>query len=177
MKKIVFVTLVVCFALTNYAVSQNKNPTNETKFELTKDFKNSPFYKEFVSDSDKILLVNLWATWCSPCIKEMPILNKIKSQYSQLPVNFISLSLENDLEKVESFLAKDTFRFKDITIENLKYRGQIYNFLNQRPLNARINKWSVPMTYLIKNKEIVATIKGSVEKNEILDILDRAITE
>ena len=31
---------------------------------------------------DKIIMLNFWATWCSPCIMEMPHLQNIKNKYS-----------------------------------------------------------------------------------------------
>jgi len=53
----------------------------------------------------------------------MPLLNKIKSQYSRLLMKYISPSFENDIEKVDSFLEQGTFHFMDITFENLEYRN------------------------------------------------------
>ncbi|PRY15070.1 thiol-disulfide isomerase/thioredoxin [Pontibacter ummariensis] len=50
---------------------------------------------------DKVLLVNVWATWCKPCIKEMPSLDALQQQHSdKLAVLTIS---DEDKDKLEKF--------------------------------------------------------------------------
>ena len=46
----------------------------------------------------KVLLVNFWATWCAPCIKEIPSLDRLKSKFEK---NFdvIAISLDRDGKK------------------------------------------------------------------------------
>lgn len=73
-------------------------------------------------ETDKIICVNLWATWCGPCIKEMPMLNRIKEEYALKKIEFLSLSVDTDSIKLKEFLKTDKFHFKDITFENLEYR-------------------------------------------------------
>lgn len=52
------------------------------------------------------MLVNLWATWCAPCIKEMPLLDDLAADYGdRLQVVTISQDL-NGAEAVEPFFAK-----------------------------------------------------------------------
>ena len=41
-----------------------------------KNFKQSNFYRNYYS-KDKLVVLNLWATWCTPCIAEIPMLNKV----------------------------------------------------------------------------------------------------
>lgn len=44
--------------------------------------------------SDTIFVVNFWATWCQPCVKEIPELNKIGTQFENKPVKVIMASLD-----------------------------------------------------------------------------------
>jgi thiol-disulfide isomerase/thioredoxin len=44
--------------------------------------------------SDTIFVVNFWATWCVPCIKEIPEFNKIGSHYQNQPIKVIMASLD-----------------------------------------------------------------------------------
>lgn len=50
----------------------------------------------------KVVVVNLWATWCPPCVKEMPELAKLVEQYKGKPLEFISVSADavDTIEKV-----------------------------------------------------------------------------
>jgi thiol-disulfide isomerase/thioredoxin len=58
----------------------------------------------------KPVLVNLWATWCAPCIAEMPTLDKLASREGErLEVLTISQDL-NGREKIEAFFARQGYR-------------------------------------------------------------------
>lgn len=50
----------------------------------------------------KILLVNFWATWCPPCIEEMPELSKIQEKFRDRGVIVLGISTD-DLQKTKSF--------------------------------------------------------------------------
>ena len=56
----------------------------------TKGFKNKP------------LIINLWATWCEPCLTDTPKFQEIAKAYPQ--ANFISVSIDKDLNEWQSFL-------------------------------------------------------------------------
>jgi thiol-disulfide isomerase/thioredoxin len=46
------------------------------------------------SKSDKTLVVNFWATWCAPCIKELPYFELLNSKYTDKNVEVILVSLD-----------------------------------------------------------------------------------
>lgn len=125
----------------------------------------SDFSKKYL-ESNKVICVNLWATWCGPCIEEMPMLNEIKSDFSGKNIDFLSFSVDTDSVKLTKFNKSDRFYFKDITVENLEYRTAIINYLQNKPTENSINSLSIPMTYLIKNKKVVKTFDGSLENKE-----------
>lgn len=59
---------------------------------------------------DKLYVVNFWATWCAPCIKEFPVFEKISGEFNKNEVEFIMISLDfpGDLEsKLIPFLKKN----------------------------------------------------------------------
>ncbi|MEM9575219.1 MAG: TlpA disulfide reductase family protein [Pseudomonadota bacterium] len=58
----------------------------------------------------KPLLVNIWATWCAPCIVEMPMLDELAvREKDRLKVLVVSQDLQG-MEKVEPFFAKSDFK-------------------------------------------------------------------
>jgi len=42
----------------------------------------------------KLLVIDYWATWCSPCLKETPIFKNFAKKYKDHPVNFITISMD-----------------------------------------------------------------------------------
>jgi thiol-disulfide isomerase/thioredoxin len=56
----------------------------------------------------KVVLVNLWATWCGPCVAEMPTLAKLQADEAGKAVMVVPVSLDNDEDKAnaEAFIAK-----------------------------------------------------------------------
>lgn len=135
------------------------------------NFSESNFAKYEFKSNDLVIL-NLWATWCQPCIEEIPVLNEVQKKYSKNNIHFISLSVDNDSIKLVQFLEKKKFNFKDITIENLKYRNAILNTLEGKKSDKWISSHSVPITYLIKNKKVLKKIDGTVEKEELIKFIE-----
>jgi thiol-disulfide isomerase/thioredoxin len=58
--------------------------------------------------SDKIQIINFWATWCGPCVKELPLIEKIGQERSDIRVTLVSLDLDLDEnpEKVYKFVER-----------------------------------------------------------------------
>jgi thiol-disulfide isomerase/thioredoxin len=65
--------------------------------------------KELVQNkSDKLRLINVWATWCGPCVKELPSFVEINRMYRGRDFEFVSISADSpsNKEKALSFLKK-----------------------------------------------------------------------
>lgn len=63
----------------------------------------------------EVVVVNLWATWCAPCVREMPELARLQAAYEGKPVKVVAVSLdkgEADIAKAKAFIAdKKPLRF------------------------------------------------------------------
>ena len=55
----------------------------------------------------KVVVMNLWATWCGPCVTEMPTLAKMAQAYAGKPLVVVPVSIDSDsgVEKAKSFIA------------------------------------------------------------------------
>lgn len=123
------------------------------------DLEGNPINLE--SKRGEVLLINFWATWCPPCVAELPSLAKLHDDYGDR-VKFILVTNEKP-EKVNKFL------------ENKKYELPVYFGASQAPevLFSR----SIPATYIInKSGKIVVDEKGATNWNssstrELLDKL------
>ncbi len=55
----------------------------------------------------KVLVVNFWATWCAPCVAEMPTLAKLQARYKDRPLQVVAVSLDRpeDEPDAKAFIA------------------------------------------------------------------------
>jgi thiol-disulfide isomerase/thioredoxin len=60
-----------------------------------------------VSMKGKKVFVNLWATWCPPCRKEMPSIQKLSAEVNKNNVVFVMLSLDDDFEKAKAYVQEN----------------------------------------------------------------------
>src|SRR5688572_276524 len=60
------------------------------------------------SKTDYIQVINFWATWCAPCIKELPLFEKLGQERTDVKVILVSMDLDLDSnpEKVHKFVAR-----------------------------------------------------------------------
>nr|WP_293835671.1 TlpA disulfide reductase family protein [uncultured Arsenicibacter sp.] len=59
------------------------------------------------SFKNNYIVINFWATWCKPCVKELPVLQSIMKDNSNKPVKYIAISSDNNLEQLTKFIAKN----------------------------------------------------------------------
>ena len=64
----------------------------------------------------KIIFLNFWATWCPPCLAEMPSINKFYEQYkNDDEVVFLMIDADSDFAKAQNYLNRKKFKFKVYT--------------------------------------------------------------
>jgi thiol-disulfide isomerase/thioredoxin len=99
------------------------------------------------SPSDQIKVINFWATWCAPCIKELPLFEKLTLDRKDIKVTLVSMDIDLDPnpEKVNKFVAR----------KNIKSSVVILNERNPNDWIDKIEKeWSgaLPATLVINTK-------------------------
>ena len=78
-------------------------------------------------DSQKIEVINFWATWCKPCIKELPFFQELhQNMADQVAVTLISLDFVDVLEsKVVPFVEKKQVTPKVLLLDEIDYNSWI----------------------------------------------------
>jgi thiol-disulfide isomerase/thioredoxin len=118
----------------------------------------------FASTKNKVVLINFWATWCPPCIAEMPSLEKLHNDYKDKIV-FLFVTNEGK-EKVSKFVDKNNYDFN------------IFRAKSEYPQVFNVS--SIPRTFLIDKKgNIVIDKTGASNWNskKVRTVIDQLISE
>ncbi|MFV1884821.1 MAG: TlpA family protein disulfide reductase [Balneola sp.] len=101
----------------------------------------------------KTIFLNFWATWCPPCIAEMPNIQKLYEQLeNEEKIVFVMLSLDEDPEKARAFM------------ERKEYSMPVYFLAGRQP--GVYNSTVVPTTYIISPEgNIVVEKRGMAKYN------------
>jgi thiol-disulfide isomerase/thioredoxin len=90
-----------------YTIDRSKAGTAAPDYTFVSPDGGDATLKDFAG---KPLLVNLWATWCAPCVAEMPTLDAIAGDYQAQGLQVLTISQDNQGEKqVAPFFAKRKF--------------------------------------------------------------------
>ena len=171
---IVVLPLIV-FILTSLSCSQKPD------FELSKDGSNSVSILENATVNEiqthlasfkgkKPVLVNIWATWCLPCVEEFPYIMELKEQYGEaFELVFISADFEEARAEATNFLKEQgvnfTTFFKQGNDNNFiagiseKWSGAIPYTLILDKHGATYTEWEGKADYQDFEKALIDVIK------------------
>ncbi|MEP1489767.1 MAG: TlpA disulfide reductase family protein [Algibacter sp.] len=140
-----------------------KNKVNETTLEIKKEVVaaqvNSPLdleiydfagFKSFLEKRDnKIYVINFWATWCAPCVKELPYFEKLNKEYinDNVEVILVSLDFPHVYEsKLKPFITKNKLKSKVIALDDVDANSWI-------PKVDESWTGSIPATVIYRNEK------------------------
>ena len=107
-----------------------------------------------IFDFNSNYVVNFWATWCIPCKKELPDLNKMKIENKDLKVIIISID-KKPIKDQLNFLKKN--KINELTA----YFDQNMTFFKSLKLRG------IPTTLLINQQKIIAKKEGIFSYNKV----------
>lgn len=124
------------------------------------------------SSKDTVYIVNFWATWCAPCVQELPVFNSLEKRYADKPVKVLLVSLdfkEDYPVKLGTFLQR-----KKVTPEVI--------WLTDTDPNVYIPKvdkaWegSIPATVIVHTgSQVKEFIEGQVTERQITGIVNKLL--
>lgn len=152
----VFVSLLACKTdneKASFALNKVPETAETAKHVLKKDSISVPVYdfngfEKFLKFTDnKTYVINFWATWCAPCVKELPHFEQLHKKYSEDGVEVILVSL--DMPKMYEthlipFLKKKQLNSKVIALDDHRQNTWI-------PKVAKDWSGAIPATYIYKN--------------------------
>ncbi|WP_240894524.1 TlpA family protein disulfide reductase [Parapedobacter sp. SGR-10] len=97
----------------------------------------------------KVVFINFWATWCPPCIHEMPSINELKKTFKGNDnIVFLMVDVDNNIKKSKAFM------------KNRKFDLPVYTPASDIPKDYLES--SIPTTVILdKNGVMVGRIEGS----------------
>ena len=103
MKKLIFLFVIVLFA-SNFVVSGDgdKIPTATVK-----KLDGSKINSNTFTNDGKPIIISFWATWCKPCIKEMPGFKELLRKMNRPDVKLLAVSIDQKLYKVQDFVKEN----------------------------------------------------------------------
>ncbi len=90
----------------------------------------------------KVLVLNFWATWCAPCIEEIPSLNEMQRRFAGSGVVVVAISIDKNQEKYRAFLDRIHVSFDTARDPS-------------SDLSTRYGTFQYPETYIIKDGRIM----------------------
>ena len=121
------------------------------------------------TESNQVQVINFWATWCAPCVKELPLLEKLNAQKNlNVKITLVSLDFSEKVDNVNAFIKRKNIRSEVLLLDEVDYNSWI---------NKVDKQWSgaIPATLIFnpRTKQRVFLEKGLKEgelENLIADL-------
>jgi len=113
----------------------------------------------------KVAVVNVWASWCSPCRAEEPALSALSRKY--IDVEFIGILTRDNPVNAEAFVRRRGTPYPTLIDDSL-----LIGFKNSLPANA------IPTTVVIDRQgKVAARISGAVTVASLSDLIEKVSAE
>ena len=110
----------------------------------------------------KIRIINFWATWCPPCIKEIPEFVSLQEQYASKGLQFIGIAIDDEVS-VKAYLAKTKINYPILIadLEGIALAHQLGNSVD-----------AVPYTLIVDQQgRIIHQHRGAFSKEQIMEVI------
>ena len=148
MKDLVFISCLILFFGCNSGISKSRDFSDLESIQLKTLFVDLNDNKvDLTVYKGKKIVINYWATWCRPCIKEMPGLKRAEEILENH--NYIFLLVSDEItSKISTFKKDKNFDF---------------NFLKSVESNEMLGIYSLPTSYIFdENGKKIETIVGTI---------------
>lgn|SRR5690554_411092 len=143
--------------VTEKTLALNEHAKADLNFQLLNS-KGETIYMEDLKG--KVIFMNIWATWCPPCIAEMPGISELSKSMENENVAFIMLSVDSSFDKAKKYN------------ENKGYHFDVHSLQTQLP--DMFSTSGIPATYVIDARGTLALTHigiGDYDTNEFRDFL------
>jgi len=151
-----FIILYKSLNIPNTYTPKTNNKKNIPIFKAKDFISNTHVNSEKVFEENSYYIVNIWASWCVPCIKEHSLLMELSKIES---IKLIGLNYRDNLNNAKKFINKLGNPYTQILIDN------------DGTISIEFGAFGVPETFLIdKNKKIIKKFVGPINKKIVKEI-------
>ncbi|WP_457743440.1 TlpA family protein disulfide reductase [Sulfurimonas sp.] len=144
------------------AVTASTTQIHSVPFDLPDLYQSS----RTISNADfkgKIVLLNLWASWCGGCQKEMPMLRELQKEFSKKNFVVVLVNIDNDMRNAKEFLSD---------VDNSRVLTCVYD--HDKKLAKAYKVIGMPSSYLIdENGKVIEVLVGTLDKEALLSLKDK----
>lgn len=114
----------------------------------------------------KVMVVNFWATWCPPCLKEIPEFVRMQEKFGRRGLQFVGIAIDNR-DKVREFAAKFRINYPVLigeldAIELVRVVGN--------------DRGGLPFTVIVDRKgQLIGTELGGLNEQKLTAIIEPAL--
>lgn len=114
----------------------------------------------------KAVLIDFWATWCPPCVDEIPTIKKIAETYRNQGLEVVGVSLDREEKALRDFVKR----------ENLSY-VQVFEKEKTRTITKSYGVWGIPSVFLIDKNGVINAMKlrGTRTEAAVKALLDTGL--
>ena len=143
------------------SISKEFNQSASIEKQILRDFEliglNGSIYQSS-QWNNKAKLINFWATWCAPCRREIPLLNKTQNNYSGMPIQIIGIAVDL-FDDVVSYSKETEFNYPILIGEEDAIAIAE---------DSGVDFIGLPFTMVVtKDNEILKTHIGEIKKHHI----------
>lgn len=114
----------------------------------------------------QVVLLDFWATWCGPCITEMPKIKKTYAQYKDQQFQIIGISLDTSKEPLETYIEKEGLAW-------------VHYWDESREIRTLYGVWGIPSAFLIDGEGIIrkASLGGFDVETAVAELVKENIAK
>jgi len=107
---------------------------------------------------DKVVLLDFWATWCGPCVAELPNVKQAYAEYHAKGFEIIGISLDSEKSTLKDFIKENEMPWPQY------FDGKGWE--NELAQEYGVN--SIPAVFLVKNSKVIATdVRGGALQQQL----------
>lgn len=117
----------------------------------------------FAQWDGKVRVINYWATWCPPCIEEMPMFSRLQEQFGEKGVQFVGIGMD-EVDKMRAFVKKTPVSYPLLV------------GVTRPSENPGLTVRGMPYTVVLdRNGKVILSLYGGLKEGELDPLLTQLV--